>query len=503
MSVSMPIGRRSLVVGIAALAVALTASRAHAEGPTVTPVPGVPLLRLSAFDLAPFGYSTEEFFISGTATSYKVDGTPTADGKWSAVPAGTAPYSTRIVVVRPTDPRQFNGTVIVEWLNVTAGNDAAPDWNTAHREILRSGYAYVGVSAQSVGIEGAARQGGMSFGTALKQQNPERYGSLNHPGDRYSFDIYSQAGRVVRANATTRILGSLMPKRVLATGESQSAVFMTTYINAIDPVVKVYDGFLVHSRFGSSASLEAGGMGAGPNGPQFVKFRPDLRVPVIAVETETDMVTGNIPGYHGARTADYDKLRVWEVPGTAHGDNYSFTVGAMDSGTLPIEKLAALWAPLTDLPVPGGKLAKAVNNAPQHHYVVQAALVGLDHWVGTGKAPAKAEPMKLKFGVDDAPPTFVTDANGLTEGGVRTPWVDAPTARLSGVGNSGNALAFLVGSCEPFDTETLDRLYPGGKRQYLKKFETSLDSAIKSGFILAADKKEILSLADISYRGSH
>ena len=34
----------------------------------------------------------------------------------------------------------------------------------AHREILRSGYAYVAVSAQKVGIDGASSPGGMAMG---------------------------------------------------------------------------------------------------------------------------------------------------------------------------------------------------------------------------------------------------------------------------------------------------------------------------------------------------
>ena len=89
------------------------------------------------------------------------------------------------------------------------------------------------------------------------------------------------------------------------------------------------------------------------------------------------------------------------------------------------------------------------------------------------------------------------------EGGVRTPWVDVPIARLSGIGNSGGPLAFLAGVTEPFDAETLDRLYSGGKSEYLKKFEASLDSAIKAGFILPADRKEILDLAALTYHGSH
>lgn len=112
--------------------------------------------------------------------------------------------------------------------------------------------------------------------------------------------------------------------------------------------------------------------------------------------------------------------------------------------------------------------------------------------------------MKLQQGkTADAPATLILDANGLTEGGVRTPWVDVPTARLSGGGNSGSPLAFLAGSCEPFDAATLERLYPGGKAEYLKRFEHSLSSAIKAGFILSEDKQEILRLADLAYHDSH
>ena len=74
----------------------------------------------------------------------------------------TAPYATRIVVVRPTNPSKFNGTVVVEWLNVSAGADASPDWNAVHRELIRSGYAYVGVSAQKVGVEGGPSLIGMA-----------------------------------------------------------------------------------------------------------------------------------------------------------------------------------------------------------------------------------------------------------------------------------------------------------------------------------------------------
>lgn len=492
-------GSTCLVLGL--LALLATAAGAYADSPKVTAVPGRPLLLLSGFDLAPLGYTTEEFFISGTASSYKLGSAQTQEGHWDAMPADTAPYTTRVVVVRPTDPKKFNGTVVVEWLNVSAGLDASPDWNAAHREMLRSGYAYVGVSAQKVGVEGGPSLGAM--GKPLKVANPERYGSLSHPGDAFAYDIYSQAGALLRQPGASGLLGPLVPKRLIAAGESQSAIFMTTYVNAVDPLAKVYDGFLIHSRFGSPSRLDGASIINSPDGPPPpAKLRTDLRAPVLTVITETDLVGANIPGFYAARQPDNAHLRVWEVPGTSHADAYTFSGGMMDSGSEPIEKLATAFAPTSK--VLGAQLAKPINFAPQHHYVVQAALANLDRWIRTGKAPASAPPMKLAPGDQpDAKPMLVRDANGNTEGGVRTPWVDVPTARLAGMGNSGAPLAFLAGVGEPFDTATLNHLYPGGKAEYLKKFETSLDKAIKSGFILPADRKEILQLAALAYPDSH
>lgn len=83
------------------------------------------------------------------------------------------------MVDRPANPARFNGTVIVEWLNDTAGSDTAAQWTNGHDELVRDGFAWVGVSAQQVGVD------------ALKQADPVRYAALSHPGDSYSYDIFS------------------------------------------------------------------------------------------------------------------------------------------------------------------------------------------------------------------------------------------------------------------------------------------------------------------------
>ena len=105
-----------------------------------------------------------------------------------------SPYTTRIAVDRPIDPRKFNGTVVVEWLNVSGGLDDAPDWTLTHNELIREGFAWVGVSAQRVGVQAAATT------------DPSEYSSLSIPSDSFSYDIYSQAAETVRDDSA-QILG--------------------------------------------------------------------------------------------------------------------------------------------------------------------------------------------------------------------------------------------------------------------------------------------------------
>jgi hypothetical protein len=484
----------------AAVALFVMAAAARAQVTVTGPIAGTPLLDLGKFDLGALGYVTEEFFLSGTATSYKRVGQVTEDGNWQVEHAATAPFTTRVVVVRPADPAKFNGAAVVEWSNVSAGTDLAADWSALHREIVRDGFAYVGVSAQKVGIEGGPSL--VPGALPIKKADPTRYGQLSHPGDAFAYDIFSQAGMAVRGAAGAKVLGPLAAKRLLATGDSQSAVFLTTYVNAIDPIAKVYDGYLIHSRFSSAASIEGASMFGPSDMPATVKLRADLRVPVITVITETDLIgSAGVAGFVTAGQDDTNRLRIWEIAGTAHADTYVFGATAIDSGSTPVAQLAAAYAP-TDT-VAGAKLAKPVNSAPQHHYVVMTALWNLERWVRDGKEPPKAPRLKTLAGdKPGAPLQLVLDANGDAEGGIRTPWIDVPTARLSGLGNSPGAIGALLGVTEPFDQAMLDKLYPGGRAEYLKKFDKALDSAIKSGFILRADAADIKALAAAMYPGS-
>jgi hypothetical protein len=492
------------VIGLA-MSASLSLSQAQHQGEprmTATLIPGKPVLSLGSFDLLSLNYVVEEYSFSGQADSYQAVGTQGVDGRWAVKTDQRAPFTTRLVIVRPVNPSKFNGTVVVEWLNVSAGTDVTPDWSYTHRELIRQGYAYVGVSAQKVGIDG----GGMAIAIPgmmpLKKADPERYAALNHPGDAFSYDIYTQAARAVRNAHETHLLGPLKPKHVLATGESQSAGFLTTYVDAIEPIANAFDGFLIHSRFGSGAPLEgnympnASATAAKPVRIDGLQIRGDLKKPVLVFITETDLMFPG--GYLSARQPDTDHLRVWEVAGTAHGDLYVLAVSALDSGSAPIETLAKAFTPTNS--VMGMTLPQPINAAPQHHYVMQAALASLNRWIVSKEAPPHGQRLDVNT---SATPQLVLDGNGNASGGIRSPWVDVPTSRLSGLvaglGQVPRGLADLLGTTEPFHAEVLARLYPGGKPEYLGKFSASLKSAIGAGFILPADEAEIKALAAYSF----
>src|SRR5690606_23210551 len=191
-----------------------------AATPAVQPAPagthGFPMSS-TALDLAGAGYVEEEYFISGTARAFINQGAFGNDGKWAiaANPGVEADYTTRILVRRPKNPAKFNGVVMVEWLNVTAGRDGTIDWYMTYPELLREGYAYVGVSAQYVGA---------AFLKRWETGADARYNTINHPGDSFSYDIFSQAANAVRAplEAETKPLGNLTKKvrALIAIGNS-------------------------------------------------------------------------------------------------------------------------------------------------------------------------------------------------------------------------------------------------------------------------------------------
>jgi hypothetical protein len=446
----------------ASAAATAATSTAELRGPIEGGTHGFPFTS-SAIDLAAPGYTEREYFATGRAQAYRAKGTWGKDGKWAVAPTTTAPYTTRLLVRRPTDRSKFNGTVIVEWLNVSSGADIDVDFGFTGEELLRRGYAWVGVSAQAAGVTGTGGGAGLSLGpdtTGLRSWDPPRYAALDHPGDAYSYDMFAQAGRTLRMPGRVNPLRGLRVKHVIADGESQSAFRMVTYVNAVEPVARAFDGFLVHSRNGTAAPLGEGFTGDVPA----ARIRTDLKVPVFQVLSESDLF-GIGASFPAARQRDSKRVRTWEIAGTAHADGRYLRLLSVQ-GQREFPRMLDLTS-----------VFDVANNGPQQ-YVMNAAVRALRAWVARGTPPPRAKPLKI---VDGA---IARDANGNALGGVRTPQLDVPVATLTGEG------ARLIGATTPFDDAKLASLYPT-HQAYVTKFDRAAERAVERGFLLAVDARRM------------
>jgi hypothetical protein len=459
--------RRSLIRALACLA-ALVPLCARAAPPTIEgPVAGGAHGRpftSPIIDLAASGYVEEEYFLTGTATAYGAAEPLTSDGVWSVAPTASQPYKTRILVRRPKDVAHFNGTVVAEWLNVSGGFDVDAEWGYAYPELMREGYVWVGISAQRAGVMGPPLVAG--FSQPLTMWDAARYGALSIPTDDISYDIFTQAARLLapgRPALSPDPLGGLKVARLLGVGVSQSANRLATYSDAVQPLVNVLDGILIGSRIGARGG--AAPLAADLPMPDPVKIRGDLKVPVLVTETESDA-----PSHFPARTPDGPRYRLWELAGTTHqnqwADNYFGAEIKRDLGGSGL-----------------GGCDRPVNDLPTQH-VADAALHALNLWVKDGKAPASAPPIAFS----GSPPAIERDGAGNALGGLRLPQFTVPTARYGGLGTP--AKCRLEGFAVPFDKETLKKLYPTHD-VYVAKVRDAVAAAEKAGFLLppeAADE---------------
>jgi hypothetical protein len=508
--------RRLLLLAWVGLVVAPMAALASAPTPTVSLPPaggnGFPF-DTSSVNLASFGYTESEFFISGTAHAFVNSGVLGNNGVWNVSPGATAPYLTRMLVRTPAEPERFNGTVVVEWINVTGGVDATPDWDYAHVELLREGYAWVGVSVQFVGAE------------FLKTFDKVRYASISHPGDSWSYDIYSQAGMAV-LHGNPQPLGALTPsvRTMLAAGESQSAFRMLTYYNAIQPLAGVYQGFLIHSTGSGSAlsqSFAGGGVGSGPIPappgvpktldipvPPTAFVRGDLHQPVLFLNTETD-VTVLGAGFSVHNQPDSHTFRMWEVTGATHADAYLLQFAGADAAK-------------SGLPVPPFNCGNPPINVGPHTFAVREAVHALNLWTREPERRPSIGPRFTVQIVTTPRPAAVLVRDPITGnaiGGIRLPQLAVPIETLTGIrppaAVAGNPNCVLFGATDPWDGDSdawdgqpgldpsptpepsLVALY-GTRHHYLEQYEEATEDSIERGFLLRRDRDEVINLSEVA-----
>jgi hypothetical protein len=402
-------------------------------------------------NLAAAGYVEEEFFYEGSARRFDTAGPNAMAGK---LIDGDHRYRTRMIVRRPKDMSKFNGTVLAEWENVTAGYDLDAMWGGSYEHIVRAGYVWIGLSPQRVGVQQPPN--------GLKIWSPARYGSLDVTDggkvtdDSLSYDIFAQGLQAIRNPQGVNVLGGAEAKIIIAMGASQSAGRLGTYINSLnatlgDPI----DAYL----------MMIGG----------ARVREGLNKPVFKLLSETD-----IPGQVAARQTDTARFRHWEVVGVSHSTRRT----AMNSGSLTkrdgVSRAAANCTYPTYPRVP-------------MNYVLSAIYDHMVRWVRDGTAPPTAPKAEVDGNV------IRRDARGNALGGIRLAEFDPATAIDSGV-NGGDGFCRLYGRYSPFTDAELKALYPT-HAAYVSAASARTDANLKAGYILADDARQSKARAEQSIYG--
>lgn len=398
----------------------------------------------SWYDLAELGYSDEEYFVSGLAQSDS-GGEP-------------APYTTRIIVRRPLDPARFNGTVLLDWVNVTAQFENAVDTLESHQLFHRDGYAYVHVSAQAAGLCCLPL-------LTPKVWDPQRYADISHPGDEYAFDMFSQIAKALKFPGVVDAMAGLPVRAVLAMGQSQSASRLYRYVTQVQAQAGVIDGFLIHSGGGKT-------------------YDPPPAVPVIQLFSEFEADTEPL--------AEIENYRGWEIAGAAH-QNYWVglhqVVGqagraAASAPKLPAsadEELHQLTGNYGEQVNPGSLVCIVAGTQFPMRYAVNAAIHHLDRWVKTGTPP----PRGPRYAFDEGG-ALARDGDGNGLGGIRYPMMEVPVARYA------SDLCGLGGITVPFNELQLQLRYPSF-RDYQCRMQAATETSVMQGFLLPEDAMELLS----------
>lgn len=438
--------QRRVLGGMAAIAL-VCAGQAQAAVPVPEAGPplgtkGVKLHHPQAgvgFDLAPYGYREEERLVSGTAT--------TVDGE---APAG---YTTRFILRRPVDPARFNGTVVMEWFNVSVNHDIDVTWMATFSEIVREGYAYIAVSAQP------GRR-------TLQYFDPVRYEDFDHPGDEYADDIFQQVGQLLKSRRQGAELLGRPAEVLIATGQSQSAERLHAYTKNTQDESRVFDGFFI------DRGREANGT---------IPFVSRPSVPTLFGLTENEAM---------ADQGNYGRMaRVWQIAGAGHVDNWGDTYAIRNaerdaSGQEPPPwdpEKEGRWGEMGEGTGQCGLVtgAPGANQLPQR-YAKAAALFQLNRWIRSGR-PADHHPL---FGFEGRT-TMVRDADGNVVGGLRLPQIAVPVAEYN-----GRCPDTLQGFTRSFDDADLFSRYPTSG-DYRAKMVRATRRAIAEEIVRPCDAVDI------------
>lgn len=442
----------------------------------------------------PANMAREEYIVSGDVDVFTYDDPPVPGAKVLRSDVETA-YKTRIMIIRPPDPADFNGTVVLEWWNSTAGFDTAPAGDSSIGYFAREGIIYVGVTNSPTSIDYLA--GDCRLFGVLPPMCAGRYPGLSMPEIGQAFEMVSQIVNLLRSDGPDNPLGDVHIERLYHVGQSQQGGSIVTYANEFDNDQN--DGYFVQAAGSSARPLSSGA----PNfelGAEGSMIRTDLAKPVIRAQTETDMA-GVIA--RDSRQDDSGRFRYYEMAGTAHSTVHE---GIEIIPGVFLEDLCKFQMnTVADGPVFGSYLYNAMWRNME--------------WNSRWGIPM---PHGEQLLVEDGALALGEDGNSID--GIRLPAMEVPIATY-GPNNEGkpacnspgappppdctsplfsaigNLACRLSGTVMPFDQETIDELYPNNKT-YVGKVSFSGFHLMLSRFLLVEDFDELVQRAKDSGIGS-
>jgi Alpha/beta hydrolase domain len=485
--------RLSLVAAVlGAIACVSPAAAAATPVPSVTgPLPstaasypfGAADHQLMPQDLRRDGYVEEEYFLSGKANVYNWP----APGPAVVRTAG-ARYTTRALVRRPAKRARFSGNVVVELLNPSNLFDLNIGWALTHRQILRNGDAWVGITIRPISVE------------ALKQFDPQRYAPLSFANPLplsdpancnvsgqdsrltergLAWDMFTQTAAWVRSRAHDNPLRYGAPssdpvKHVYGFGYSQTGGYLYNYINGIQPLVvasdgkSIFDGYIVAVAGGGFVGAVPMNQcdAAPPVGDPRRQFN-DVGVPIIHVMSQSDYLSG-IASRRPDSDTPGDRFRHYEMAGAGHAtpDELYYSAAPDD-----IVKAGRTVPPLECNEGPRSRFPSSI--------FLDAALLNLERWVENGIAPPRADPIAVSGGQP------VLDEHGNVVGGLRSPFLDVPTSTWFG-SSTGASFCFIAGHEVPFSHEKLRQLYSSHGR-YVRAVAEDVRNLVRQRIITAPD----------------
>lgn len=461
------------------------------------------------------GYRLDEFFISGHANVFNYNRAEAEMGEQPGdnlvVRLVDMPYKTRILVAYPERKELFNGVVIIELLNSTAGYDNAPVWVPSAEFFRREGFVYIGVTTSGDQSVAYLKSGCGGDRPACG----ERYAGLSLEDNGLEFEMISQLASALKSGAPQQ---SPLPldfnpvNLIFVTGYSQQAQSVITLSNQFhQPAI---DGYFPQG-FARGRPISGRYKGLqGINGdPQFCGQRdsapypdcigslaasePQLRnnppAPVYQGMTEYDVV---FMGGFANRQPDIDasqyaSFRLIEVPGTGHVPSM---LGALEVA-------------------PGYRRADLCANQPGFNNSPVSAVDAYNaYWqamilqVREGIVPPNAPRI-----VTDEMGVIVRDPRSNALGGLRMPEFQFPRASYFQPSNVGKPVCtdevttdclpaevarfggscFNMGSLVPFTSEELAELYPDRDR-YVIEYTEYTRHLVTQGFLLEEDAQKRL-----------